>query len=1086
MNVWYIQDKASFKRYVDQETKFKYVDKFFQIDPSRNKDSGNNIKNFIEKISDNKTIERSFYFVKKAKALMGRLSKTKKMKAAKRIKQFKRYTLYFEEEVRHKIARDTTIKGTFENDGFFEILGEDDVIDIVEVYKKLLPEDFDNKLFDSILDHWNGQKVGTQEYSHESPKNQTYFNDDSMNASTFSQNSFWSQNEHYTQFFGEEKSQSWSKQKKSFETYDLPHFWKNNSQQNWEFLAAYHHKLDINELKMNLSMIELNLKDSKKLFESLLTIILTELYKIFKKYLNSSNMTANFYKRTVNNLKLFLYNAYKSIMLPLSYSEGEIAYFFKLYLHVIYEIEAVLVTVGRIISENSSEIEDVITSSKKRTWEQIFNDLDLEKYMNQLNEFFEERTYLISENSFDTLDLIFSVRKALFYLLGRNDDYASYWLRLARLYRKWNKDYLVMVQLFKSVKEWKDILIGYEIEHAKYTNHVKNSNEAFMYLDKELNLIKEKEKRLKNKKGIFIIPQWENAYIKAQLYCIKLLISIDRTDPQIEKRFTDLVKQVKGFDMETPHFLYAKYLDDKILESKIEEKPSASPNAKPSISRIVHYLYSVRYGQKFLWQSLPRTLELWFELFDDPIDHLDAVSKKIYDFDTFKIAQVLQILLSRFKPKLSRQWVSRIVSKLAAEYPSQMWWWVLHFKFFYYTTSPQKSNPPELKQDDDDRKDFASQVIEKVKLHNEESYGIIKNAEPLFKRIIKISEQTEKNKTGKFMLPAHIAKEEFQKYKIVMPIAKNMIPRLPNLAHEASQEDMKKFSVYNPNPVYIAKIYPEVQVMMSKEKPKKIGLIGTDGKVYFFLLKWDQLGDLRKEARFIEYSNLVNKILEKDFEWVKRNLRLSTFWIIPLTKNIGLIEWIDETLTLKNIVSEHWRKNAIKSEMTDIKQLALDSKLGDSHSWIWDKVKTSSPPVLNDWFIDRFPIPNLFFDSRLRFIRATAAWSIIGYIIGLGDRHGDNILIHLSSGNITHVDFDWIFEKGAKLKVPERVPFRLTKNIIDAFGIFKEKGPFVKSWEVILKALRDNSKNVEGYLHSFIHDPLIESKNNFKNIETNL
>lgn len=67
---------------------------------------------------------------------------------------------------------------------------------------------------------------------------------------------------------------------------------------------------------------------------------------------------------------------------------------------------------------------------------------------------------------------------------------------------------------------------------------------------------------------------------------------------------------------------------------------------------------------------------------------------------------------------------------------------------------------------------------------------------------------------------------------------------------------------------------------------------------------------------------------------------------------------------------------------------------------------------------------------------------MIGYVIGLGDRHGDNILIHQHTGEVTHVDFDCIFEKGIKLKIPEIVPFRLTSNIMDAFGIFKEKGVF--------------------------------------------
>lgn len=105
---------------------------------------------------------------------------------------------------------------------------------------------------------------------------------------------------------------------------------------------------------------------------------------------------------------------------------------------------------------------------------------------------------------------------------------------------------------------------------------------------------------------------------------------------------------------------------------------------------------------------------------------------------------------------------------------------------------------------------------------------------------------------------------------------------------------------------------------------------------------------------------------------------------------------------------------------------------------------------------------------------------MLGYVIGLGDRHGDNILIHSHTGEVTHVDFDCIFEKGAKLKVPEIVPFRLTQNIMDAFGIFKEKGVFQRTCEVVLKVLRKNQSNILSFLYSFKNDPLIESTNNIK------
>ena len=38
--------------------------------------------------------------------------------------------------------------------------------------------------------------------------------------------------------------------------------------------------------------------------------------------------------------------------------------------------------------------------------------------------------------------------------------------------------------------------------------------------------------------------------------------------------------------------------------------------------------------------------------------------------------------------------------------------------------------------------------------------------------------------------------------------------------------------------------------------------------------------------------------------------------------------------------------------------------------------------------------------------------SIIGYIIGLGDRHLDNLLVDLKSGEVIHIDYNVCFEKG--------------------------------------------------------------------------
>lgn len=37
--------------------------------------------------------------------------------------------------------------------------------------------------------------------------------------------------------------------------------------------------------------------------------------------------------------------------------------------------------------------------------------------------------------------------------------------------------------------------------------------------------------------------------------------------------------------------------------------------------------------------------------------------------------------------------------------------------------------------------------------------------------------------------------------------------------------------------------------------------------------------------------------------------------------------------------------------------------------------------------------------------------SVVGYILGLGDRHGENILIDSTVGDCLHVDFNCLFNK---------------------------------------------------------------------------
>lgn len=97
--------------------------------------------------------------------------------------------------------------------------------------------------------------------------------------------------------------------------------------------------------------------------------------------------------------------------------------------------------------------------------------------------------------------------------------------------------------------------------------------------------------------------------------------------------------------------------------------------------------------------------------------------------------------------------------------------------------------------------------------------------------------------------------------------------------------------------------------------------------------------------------------------------------------------------------------------------------------------------------------------------------SIVGHVLGLGDRHGENVLFEESNGGTFHVDFNCLFDKGLTFEKPELVPFRLTHNMVDAFGAYGYEGPFRKSCELTLGILRQNEDTLMTILETFLYDP---------------
>jgi len=93
--------------------------------------------------------------------------------------------------------------------------------------------------------------------------------------------------------------------------------------------------------------------------------------------------------------------------------------------------------------------------------------------------------------------------------------------------------------------------------------------------------------------------------------------------------------------------------------------------------------------------------------------------------------------------------------------------------------------------------------------------------------------------------------------------------------------------------------------------------------------------------------------------------------------------------------------------------------------------------------------------------------------VGLGDRHGENILLEASTGACVHVDFDCLFDKGLNLQKPEVVPFRLTQHMISGMGPTGYDGVFRSVMEVTMRVLREEEAMLIAVLEPFLNDPTL-------------
>lgn len=267
---------------------------------------------------------------------------------------------------------------------------------------------------------------------------------------------------------------------------------------------------------------------------------------------------------------------------------------------------------------------------------------------------------------------------------------------------------------------------------------------------------------------------------------------------------------------------------------------------------------------------------------------------------------------------------------------------------------------------------------------------------------------------------------------------------------------------------------PDINVMNGNSHPMALTAIASNGTRYKQLLKGSD-DDLRQDAIMEQVFEEVSKMLRKQKAARQRGLHVRTYRVVPLTSRSGILEWVPNSLPIGEFLKpahQQYYPQSIRSDKASNAIRTVERHSVETRIKEFRKVCDHLPPVMRHFFFELFINPDDWFEKRTAYTRTTATVSILGYVLGLGDRHCHNILLDQKSGEAVHIDLGVAFEAGRVLPVPEMVPFRLSRDIIDGMGITKTEGVFRRCCEFTMDALREDKDSIMTLLNVLRYDPL--------------
>uniref|UniRef100_A0A8C7WDI5 Phosphatidylinositol 4,5-bisphosphate 3-kinase catalytic subunit gamma isoform n=1 Tax=Oncorhynchus mykiss TaxID=8022 RepID=A0A8C7WDI5_ONCMY len=247
-----------------------------------------------------------------------------------------------------------------------------------------------------------------------------------------------------------------------------------------------------------------------------------------------------------------------------------------------------------------------------------------------------------------------------------------------------------------------------------------------------------------------------------------------------------------------------------------------------------------------------------------------------------------------------------------------------------------------------------------------------------------------------------------EKYDVSAQVVFQLRQKLENLQTSGLPESFRV--PYDPGLRAGALVIEQCKVMASKKRPLWLQFKRADPTT----LSSDTIGVIFKDGDDLRQDMLILQILlimESIWEEESLDLSLLPYGCISTGNKIGMIEIVKDATTIANI---------------------QQSVVGSTGAF--------KDEILNQWLRDKCVSEEKFQQAVERFVFSCGGYCVATYVLGVGDRHNDNIMI-TESGNLFHIDFGHILGNYKSFLgiSKERVPFVLTPDFLYVMGTSGKK-----------------------------------------------